>query len=294
MRYFLHGCWVSEYTALPELDANGNQIALETLKVELEGWERDPSTLEPDRVRTRCRRPRSADVRRARRSACGRRGGGGAVRHRLRCARGGSAASLDRPRRRLRRAAADRGDALARARARAATPRRRGGERAGPAADRRRSLPRSASSSARSIEARVACACGEPRGRGDRGGRAGAAFERERSGERAAIDVGGVRVRIPTGRDQLRWIAAGRTAGDGVARRVIGARSSRTARMRGGQARRRADRRDRARARRGGSGWSTFASRRRAARRAARALAADVDLGGIALLYGWRAETSAR
>jgi phage tail-like protein len=47
MRYFLHGCWVSEYTALPELDANGNHIALETLKVELEGWERDPATIEP-------------------------------------------------------------------------------------------------------------------------------------------------------------------------------------------------------------------------------------------------------
>jgi len=47
MRYFLHGCWVSEYTALPELDANGNHIALETIKVELEGWERDPKTQEP-------------------------------------------------------------------------------------------------------------------------------------------------------------------------------------------------------------------------------------------------------
>jgi phage tail-like protein len=47
MRYFLHGCWVSEYTALPELDGNGNHIALETLKVELEGWERDLATTEP-------------------------------------------------------------------------------------------------------------------------------------------------------------------------------------------------------------------------------------------------------
>jgi phage tail-like protein len=48
IRYFLHGCWVSEYTAMPELDANGNHVALETLKLELEGWERDPSTVEPD------------------------------------------------------------------------------------------------------------------------------------------------------------------------------------------------------------------------------------------------------
>jgi phage tail-like protein len=47
IRYFLHGCWVSEYTALPELDANGNHIALESMKIELEGWERDPHTLEP-------------------------------------------------------------------------------------------------------------------------------------------------------------------------------------------------------------------------------------------------------
>ena len=47
IRYFLHGCWVSEYTALPELDANGNHIALESLKIELEGWERDPQTVEP-------------------------------------------------------------------------------------------------------------------------------------------------------------------------------------------------------------------------------------------------------
>src|SRR5207342_108194 len=34
-------CWVSELQALPELDANANAIALETLKLENEGWERD-------------------------------------------------------------------------------------------------------------------------------------------------------------------------------------------------------------------------------------------------------------
>lgn len=48
IRYFLHGCWVSEYTAMPELDANGNHVALESMKLEIEGWERDPSTVEPD------------------------------------------------------------------------------------------------------------------------------------------------------------------------------------------------------------------------------------------------------
>ncbi|PWV61206.1 phage tail protein [Plasticicumulans acidivorans] len=47
-RYFLHRCWVSEYTAVPDLDANANAIAIESLKIELEGWERDVETKEPD------------------------------------------------------------------------------------------------------------------------------------------------------------------------------------------------------------------------------------------------------
>ena len=47
LRYFLHGCWVSEFTAVPELDANANAIAIESIKVELEGWDRDPATPEP-------------------------------------------------------------------------------------------------------------------------------------------------------------------------------------------------------------------------------------------------------
>jgi phage tail-like protein len=47
-RYFLHGCWVSEYTALPDLDANANAVAIESMKLELEGWERDEGTGEPD------------------------------------------------------------------------------------------------------------------------------------------------------------------------------------------------------------------------------------------------------
>ena len=46
-RYFLHRCWVSEFTALPELNANANAVAIESLKLELEGWERDVSTQEP-------------------------------------------------------------------------------------------------------------------------------------------------------------------------------------------------------------------------------------------------------
>lgn len=47
-RYILHNCWVSEYTAVPDLDANANAVAIESLKIELEGWERDVSTPEPD------------------------------------------------------------------------------------------------------------------------------------------------------------------------------------------------------------------------------------------------------
>jgi phage tail-like protein len=45
-RYFLHNCWVSEFTAIPELNANANAVAIESLKIELEGFERDPDTKE--------------------------------------------------------------------------------------------------------------------------------------------------------------------------------------------------------------------------------------------------------
>lgn len=47
-RYFLHGCWVSEFTTVPDLDANANAVAIEHLKIELEGWERDEDTKEPE------------------------------------------------------------------------------------------------------------------------------------------------------------------------------------------------------------------------------------------------------
>lgn len=47
-RYFLFNCWVSEYTSIPDLDANANAVAIESLKIELEGWERDLSTTEPN------------------------------------------------------------------------------------------------------------------------------------------------------------------------------------------------------------------------------------------------------
>lgn len=38
--YVIHRCWISEFTALPELDASANAVAIQTLKLEHEGWER--------------------------------------------------------------------------------------------------------------------------------------------------------------------------------------------------------------------------------------------------------------
>ena len=45
--YNVFRCWVSEYQALPELDANGQAIAFETMVVQNEGWERDLAVTEP-------------------------------------------------------------------------------------------------------------------------------------------------------------------------------------------------------------------------------------------------------
>jgi phage tail-like protein len=45
--YKIYRCWVSEYQALPDLDANANAIAIEHLKLENEGFERDTSVTEP-------------------------------------------------------------------------------------------------------------------------------------------------------------------------------------------------------------------------------------------------------
>jgi phage tail-like protein len=46
-QYKLHRCWVSEFQALPDLDAGTNAVAIEHIKVENEGWERDTSLTEP-------------------------------------------------------------------------------------------------------------------------------------------------------------------------------------------------------------------------------------------------------
>jgi phage tail-like protein len=47
LSYRLLRCWVSEYNAFPDLDANANAVAITTLKLENEGWERDYDVLEP-------------------------------------------------------------------------------------------------------------------------------------------------------------------------------------------------------------------------------------------------------
>jgi phage tail-like protein len=47
MAYKVFRCWVSEYQALPDLDANGNAVAIESLTVQNEGWERDHDVVEP-------------------------------------------------------------------------------------------------------------------------------------------------------------------------------------------------------------------------------------------------------
>lgn len=47
LAYKLFRCWVSEFQALPDLDANANAIAIQTLKLENEGWERDSEVAEP-------------------------------------------------------------------------------------------------------------------------------------------------------------------------------------------------------------------------------------------------------
>lgn len=45
--YNIYRCWPSEFHALPDLDANGNAIAIQTLVLQNEGWERDYAILEP-------------------------------------------------------------------------------------------------------------------------------------------------------------------------------------------------------------------------------------------------------
>ncbi|HUA27934.1 MAG TPA: phage tail protein [Streptosporangiaceae bacterium] len=47
LRYLVHRCWVSEFQALPDLDAGANSVAIEHIKLENEGWEQDLTLAEP-------------------------------------------------------------------------------------------------------------------------------------------------------------------------------------------------------------------------------------------------------
>jgi phage tail-like protein len=46
LAYKIYRCWISEYDILPDLDATANAIAIERIKLENEGWERDQSVKE--------------------------------------------------------------------------------------------------------------------------------------------------------------------------------------------------------------------------------------------------------
>ncbi len=48
LSYKVYRCWVSEYQALPDLDANPNVVAIQTLKLENEGWERNVDVSHPE------------------------------------------------------------------------------------------------------------------------------------------------------------------------------------------------------------------------------------------------------
>ncbi len=45
--YKVYRCWVSEFQALPELDASSNEIAIQSIQLQHEGWERDYEVTEP-------------------------------------------------------------------------------------------------------------------------------------------------------------------------------------------------------------------------------------------------------
>ena len=48
--YKIYRCWVSEFQAQADLDANANAVLIQTIKLENEGWERDSEVAEPAEV----------------------------------------------------------------------------------------------------------------------------------------------------------------------------------------------------------------------------------------------------
>ena len=47
LRFFLQRAWVAEFQAVPEMDANANAVAIQTLKFEYEGFRADAGLAEP-------------------------------------------------------------------------------------------------------------------------------------------------------------------------------------------------------------------------------------------------------
>ena len=48
LQYNVYRCWVSEFEAMPELNSNANAIAIEMIRLEHEGWERDFQYVTPE------------------------------------------------------------------------------------------------------------------------------------------------------------------------------------------------------------------------------------------------------
>lgn len=48
LAYTLQRAWVSEYQAIPDLDASGSAVAIQTLKLEHDGWQRDTAVAAPE------------------------------------------------------------------------------------------------------------------------------------------------------------------------------------------------------------------------------------------------------
>ena len=82
--YKVFRCWVSEYQALPDLDANANAVAIQHIKLENEGWERDYRGDRADRADASPSRKRPARVRAMTLAPADRRGRG-AARCKARC-----------------------------------------------------------------------------------------------------------------------------------------------------------------------------------------------------------------
>ncbi|MFW2333857.1 phage tail protein [Ilumatobacter sp.] len=51
MRWNVYKCWVSEYTAMPELDSSGSAVAIRSMTLQNEGWSRESSIPTPDEPR---------------------------------------------------------------------------------------------------------------------------------------------------------------------------------------------------------------------------------------------------